>query len=123
MAQATNSFSKERLDLKPTRKKDLAEKYPHYYFYIGEGKMARYLVCRIEGIRPHNQINSSLFPIVVQMDCMNGLPSSEEIVRKACSYVNEGYVGMHSYVVVPMEGALVVSFKPRQNYDVEVHKY
>jgi hypothetical protein len=80
----------------------------------------RYMVCRLEGLRPHNQISSSLFPIVVEAD---EYANPEDVVRKALGLISENYVGLHSYVVARLQDAVVVRFRPRQDYDVEVRSY
>lgn len=82
----------------------------------------KYLVCRTQALRTNGrseQMGSSMFPIVVESFSYD----AEEIVKKACSTISDGYVGMHEYVVVPMEQATVVNFRPKPAYDVSVRGY
>jgi hypothetical protein len=80
----------------------------------------KYLVCRIDAVKPNQQLSSSLFPIVV-----DGFPDDEPeyIVRRALDTISPGYVGLHSYLVVPMDNAEVVTFRPKPTYEVEVKRY
>lgn len=69
----------------------------------------KYLVCRMDGIRPYSRIRSSELPIIVDSeDCAN----REDIVKKALDCISRGYIGMHEYLCVPLEYASIVSFKP-----------
>lgn len=85
--------------------------------------MAKYLVCRTDALRPEGRnrsmINSSMFPIVVESD----RPDREWIVRLAFEMINHGYMGMHSYLVVPLDDADVVTFRPKRDYEVVVDMY
>lgn len=83
--------------------------------------MAKYLVCRKDAIKGGGRttIASSCFPILVE----SFHSDAEGIVRMAMNSISKGYVGMHEYVVIPMENACVVSFKPKTQYDVEVRPF
>lgn len=88
----------------------------------------RYLVCRKDAIKRNggtSTINSSCFPIEVEMHPDNYSYNSETIVRKAFDSINEGYVGMYDYVVVPLDDAKVVSFrrKPEPKYVARITNY
>lgn len=91
----------------------------------------RYLVVRTDAIRSQrraHQIDSSCFPIEVDLDISEADHGSESevyewIVRKAFDQINKDYVGMHTYLVIPLGGAKLVRFKPRQSYDVSVRHY
>lgn len=81
----------------------------------------KFMVCRLEAVRPEGTIKSSNhFPMVVNAE---PYANKEDIVRKAMDNVYNGYTGLHEYVVVPMHEAEIVSFKPRTNYDVFVRRY
>jgi hypothetical protein len=84
--------------------------------------MRRYMVVREDAIRVESF--ASCFPIIVEYpDWKPGFagPEPENIVRKACDMINPGYLGKHSYIVIPMDNAYLVSFVPKQQYDVELH--
>lgn len=84
----------------------------------------RYLVCRLDALRPNGYMRTSeFFPMIVEYNPHPGEACAETVVRKALDSINRGYVGMYQYIVTPLDRALVVDFKPRQSYNVEVHKY
>lgn len=85
----------------------------------------RYLVCRKDAIRGSSRemISNSCFPILVEYDSCPGDDSAESIVRKAFDTINQGYIGMHEYIVIPMHDALLVSFRPKANYEVSVRNF
>lgn len=87
-----------------------------------KGDNMKWLVCRTDALKPGAVLNSSMFPIVVESE-QGRYYSHEEIAKKAMSTIRQDYVGMHSYLVVPLADAMVVTFKPRPNYDVEVERY
>lgn len=88
--------------------------------YLLQGEKMQYLVCRMDALRPNGQMKTSeYFPMLVES--YHG--SEEDIVRKALDTINKGYVGMHEYIVVPLIDAKVVSFKPRQSYDVDTRSF
>lgn len=82
----------------------------------------RYLVCRTDAVRNYNRrmpIKQSCFPIEVE----TSYSDAEAIVRLAFDTIHEGYVGMHSYLVISLDEAKIVEFKPRQSYDVDIRPY
>lgn len=86
----------------------------------------RYLVCRLEAVRSgtrRDRIKSSEYwPIVVEVNDL--MMNMEQIVKKALNSISVGYIGMHQYLVVPLdERASVVSFTPRPTYDTVIHPY
>lgn len=73
---------------------------------------SRYLVCRKDAVHSRNhgaQLGSSYFPVIVNMG--PGAHYGEDIVTKACDSLFPGYVGMHEYIVVPLDEARIVEFK------------
>lgn len=82
----------------------------------------KFLVCRSQAIRPNNQVGTSCFPILVEAP-----PTAlmEEVVRKAFDTISPGYIGMHEYIVVPMNDAQIVSFsrRPQPEYWVKVENF
>lgn len=86
----------------------------------------KYLVMRKDAIKRGGtaQLQSSCFPIEVEMDNF-GNHTAEEVVRKACNQLNDGYSpGRYSYVVVPMTDALIVNFrKPQPVLEVSISNY
>lgn len=84
----------------------------------------KYLVYRPEAVRRLNnreQLKSSCFPIEVEFNHYN---APEDVVRKALDSINEGYVGLYSYVVVPLVDAKIVTFrKPEPKYEVSTRPY
>lgn len=88
----------------------------------------KYLVMRKDAIKRGGtaSMSSSCFPIEVEIDYHRPCEQfAEEIVRKACNQLNQGYhPGEYDYVVVPMVEAVVVSFrKPRPQLEVTVSNY
>lgn len=71
----------------------------------------KYLVCRKDAVHPHPSLSSSFFPVIVEMG--PGDHWGEDIARKACESVFPGYIGMHEYIVVPLDEARVVEFSKR----------
>ena len=87
----------------------------------------KYLVCRKDALRPGNVINSSAFPILVDMTG-TGRPDSPEafyeaVVMKAFGQFGENYVGKHEYIVIPMNHAQVVTLRPKPSYIVSCERY
>lgn len=79
-----------------------------------------YLVCRLDAIRPNGRMRSSeYFPMIVETNSTD----PEVIVRQALNTINRNYVGLHEYFITPMHMAQVVSFKPRNDYNVEVRDF
>lgn len=88
----------------------------------------KFLVIRNDAIHRKgrkSQMNSSMFPIEVEVNSLRAMEySSEQIVRMALDTINPGYVGMYEYVVVPMFNASVVQFRPvKPQLDVQVKAY
>lgn len=84
----------------------------------------KYLVFRPDAIRRRDnsrQLNNSCFPIEVEY-ASHATP--EEIVRRALDSINEGYVGLYTYAVVPLHDAELVTFrKPEPKYEVVTRPY
>lgn len=79
----------------------------------------KYLVCRKDGVE--GRINSSeLWPCIVEAS--QGV-SAEEVVRIALDTKWPGYEPKNkSYYVIPMDNALLVTFKPKREYDIIVER-
>lgn len=79
----------------------------------------QFLVCRKDAV--DNRIKSSeLFPCLVDAPPNS---SAEEVVRMALEMKWPGYEPKNkSYYVVPMNMAFLVTFKPRQEYDIIVER-
>lgn len=89
----------------------------------------KFLVVRADGIKRGGtaQLDSSCFPIEVEIEAYLGEAiTPEDIVRRACDQLSDGYVPKAgvSYVVVPMDTAKRVHFRrPQPQYDVFVENY
>lgn len=89
----------------------------------------KYLVLRSNAIQRKGSnlgmLGSSCFPIEVETRRDGIAYTAEDIVRMAFDQINEGYVGLHEYIVVPMYVAQVVNFrcKPRPEYEVVTSPY
>jgi len=75
------------------------------------------MVCRKDAV--HGGIKSSeLFPVLVEVEPGT---SAGEIVLKALREKWPNYTPKHkSYYVVSMDNALLVTFKPKEDYDIVV---
>jgi hypothetical protein len=80
----------------------------------------RYLVCRKEAVEARMK-TSELFPCIVEASAG---ATAEEVVRIALNTKWPGYEPRNkSYYVVAMDNnALLVTFKPRQDYDIIVER-
>lgn len=97
--------------------------------------MARYLVCRLDAIKPDGRMRTSeFFPMEVVTDPDGPTMTYEDIVRKAFERIwankhsgrydyAEQYIGYHAYLVVPLNDAAVVSFKKPVKYEVDTRPY
>lgn len=87
--------------------------------------MPKYLVCRLEAIRPAGTMRSSNhFPLIVTLPRLHGIEySAEEILEKALDSINEGYRPNYEYIVMPIVDAKVVAVKPRRDYLLEVRDF
>lgn len=88
----------------------------------------KYLVCRLDAVRPNGHMRTShFFPMVVDVEdsSLYKTNNDEFIVRKALDTISQGYVGKYEYIVVPLDQARVVSFKPipQPSYMVETRDY
>ena len=88
----------------------------------------RYLVCRLDGIkteRHRKPINSEYWPMVVDIPSFDAENMSmDAIVRRALDLIKPGYVGMHDYLLVPLnQDAVVVSYKHKPAYEVSHWAY
>lgn len=90
----------------------------------------RYLICRLDGVRPHGKMRTSEhFPMIYETDPNGPIMTYEDIVRAAMSEVGEyhgsrNYIGYHDYLVVPLiEDTKIVSFLKPHNYEVHVRDY
>jgi hypothetical protein len=82
-----------------------------------------FLVCRKDALRPNPRMRTSdFFPMVISYEWHPGT-TYEDIVRDALDSIKQGYVGMHEYIVVPLENAHIVSFKPRHDYYTEIRRW
>lgn len=80
-----------------------------------------YLVLRSESVRPHGGIKSSdHFPMIIDV---KGLVNPEIVVKRAFDTIKTGYVGMHEYLVIPMDAAIIVGFSPRTDYNVNIRSF
>lgn len=80
----------------------------------------KYLVCIKDAVRPEGRMNSSdLFPIIV--DYPKGT-RPDLIVQETLQNKWPGYQPKDkAYYCIPMEEAYLVSFVPRQVYDVFIN--
>ena len=77
----------------------------------------KFLVCRKDGVEGSMK-SSELWPTIVEAEID---ASASEIVQIALDSKWPGYQPRNkSYYVIPMSNALLVTFKPRQEYDVIV---
>lgn len=92
--------------------------------------MGKYLVCRMDAIRPHGSMHSSEhFPCIVETDPYGPTMTYDDIVKKAFAEVARvhgsygGYVAYHDYIVVSLNSAKVVSFTKPVNYEVSIKEF
>jgi hypothetical protein len=77
----------------------------------------KFLVCRKDGVEGKVR-TSELWPTIVECDADT---PADQIVFMAWQKVWGDYIPIgKSYYVVPMDEAMIVSFRPKQNYEVIV---
>jgi len=78
----------------------------------------KFMICRVDAVE--RKIRSSeLFPVIVEREPDT---PTDEIVLNYLQQHFPNYVGKHSYYVIPMVQADIVTFRPKRDYEVTVER-
>lgn len=84
--------------------------------------MYKYLVCRLDAIRPAGTIrNSNHFPMVVKS---NYPRTVEQILDKALDSISDGYRPNYEYLIVSLDDSKVIRLRPpKPQFEYEIRDF